>query len=222
MSDNTCLKIVKCLISLAVIVLSILCIVWIAKVYKNAKDEPTDRVKYYYDENNHQIEISEIPYSQGEFCHDHFQSFLAKGAFEDLDVRMKKIRKFSLASIILVCISFGLVIINLIIILLLVLCKCGQDAFIIILPILLILSLLSSLLAFIFFIILSVHYFKSNFDDFDKFSDCTYLASYFHKDYDFVHVVKDNYLKYFIVYLILFVLKIVDNVLGRIMKKNDE
>ena len=36
MSDNTGLKVTKFILSLASLVLSILCIVWIAKVYSNA------------------------------------------------------------------------------------------------------------------------------------------------------------------------------------------
>ena len=218
MSDNTPLKIVKFILSLASIVLSILCIVWLAKVYKNAKNEPTDRLNYYLDENNVQIINS---YNPGKFCHEHYDPFLEKGAFEDLDVRMKKIRKFSLASVILIGISFGLTIINILIIIIGLLCQCNEDFFKIMLPIILILSLFCSIIAFIFFIILSVHYFKSNFDDFDKFSECDYINPMFDKDYDFVHTVKDNYLKYFIVHLVLFVLNIIDYLIGRIMKKNE-
>ena len=217
MSD-TFLKVVKCILSLAVIVLSILCIVWIAKVYSNADDEPTDRSKYYLDENGYFIVLS---YVAGEFCFEHYQSFLDKGAFEDFDIRMKKIKKFSLATIIIFSISFGITIINLTMIIVGLICECRANFFKIIIPVFLILSLLSSILTLIFFIILSVHYFKSNFDDFDEFSKCEYLNPYFDKDYDFVYVVKNNYLKYFIVYLIIFVLNIVDSVIGRILKKEN-
>ena len=220
MSD-TFLKVVKCILSLAVIVLSILCIIWIAKVYSNADDEPTDRIKYYYyDENGNFIDPNSL-YVAGEFCFEHYQSFINKGAFEDFDIRMKKIKKFSLATIIIFSISFGITIINLTMIIVGLICECRANFFKIIIPVFLILSLLSSILALIFFIILSVHYFKSNFDDFDEFSKCEYLNPYFDKDYDFVYVVKNNYLKYFIVYLIIFVLNIVDSVLGRILKKEN-
>ena len=217
MSD-TFLKVVKCILSLAIIVLSILCIVWIAKVYSNADDEPTNRIKYYYDENDKLIENS---YDEGEFCFEHYQSFLDKGVFEDFDIRMKKIKKFSLGTIIIFSISFGITIINLTMLIVGLICELGAKFFMILIPICFILSLLSSILALIFFIILSVHYFKSNFDDFDEFSKCEYLNPYFDKDYDFVYVVKNNYLKYFIVYLIIFVLNIVDSVLGRILKKEN-
>ena len=219
MSD-TFLKVVKCILSLAVIVLSILCIVWIAKVYSNADDEPTDRSKYCVDENGNLIILSSL-YATGEFCYEHFQSFQEKGVFEDFDIRMKKIKKFSLATIIIFSITFGITIINLTMIIVGLICECRANFFKIIIPVFLILSLLSSILTLIFFIILSVHYFKSNFDDFDEFSKCEYLNPYFDKDYDFVYVVKNTYLKYFIVYLIIFVLNIVDSIIGRILKKEN-
>ena len=218
MSD-TCLKVTKLIISLVVTVLSILCIVWIAKVYKNADDEPSNREIYCKDENGNIILPADF-YSSGDFCFDHYQSFLDKGVFEDLNIRMKKIRKFSLATIIVFSISFGLIFISLIMIIIGIIAECPKNYFLII-PILAILGFLASIVSFIFFIILSVHYFKSNFDDFDKFGDCEYLNPNFDKDYDFINVVKDNYLKYFIVYIIVFVLNNVDNVIERRLKKKD-
>ena len=219
MSD-TFLKVTKFILSLATIVLSILCIVWIVKVYNNADDEPSDRQLYCKDENG----IPNIPgdfYSAGDFCFEHYQSYLDKGAFEDLDIRMKKIKKFSLATIIIFSISFGLIFISFIMIIIGLIAECGANYFKVIIPIISILGFLASILTFIFFIILSVHYFKSNFDDFDKFNDCAYLNPHFDKDYDFVNVVKDNYLKYFIVYIIVFALNIVDHVIEKILKKKE-
>ena len=219
MSDNTGLKVTKFILSLASLVLSILCIVWIAKVYSNADNEPSNRVIYCQNESGITLYHSDF-YSAGDFCYDHYQAFLDKGAFEDLDIRMKKIKKFSLAIIITFSISFGLIFISLIMIIIGLIAECRENYFLVI-PIIAILGYLASIVSFIFFIILSVHYFKSNFDDFDKFRDCEYLNPSFDKDYDFVDVVKDNYLKYFIVYIIVFVLNIIDNILERIIKKKD-
>ena len=217
MSDNTGLKVTKFILSLASLVLSILCIVWIAKVYSNADNEPSNRGIYCLDENGNPIVTG---YSAGDFCFDHYQAFIDKGAFEDLDIRMKKIKKFSLAIIITFSISFGLTFISLIMIIIGLIAECRENYFLVI-PIIALLGYLASIVSFIFFIILSVHYFKSNFDDFDKFRDCEYLNPSFDKDYDFVDVVKDNYLKSFIVYIIVFVLNIIDNILERIIKKKD-
>ena len=219
MSDNTGLKVTKFILSLASLVLSILCIVWIAKVYSNADNEPSNRVIYCQNESGITLYHSDF-YSAGDFCYDHYQAFLDKGAFEDLDIRMKKIKKFSLAIIITFSISFGLTFISLIMIIIGLIAECRENYFLVI-PIIALLGYLASIVSFIFFIILSVHYFKSNFDDFDKFRDCEYLNPSFDKDYDFVDAVKDNYLKYFIVYIIVFVLNIIDNILERIIKKKD-
>ena len=219
MSDNTGLKVTKFILSLASLVLSILCIVWIAKVYSNADNEPSNRGIYCLDENGDPINLNTF-YSAGEFCYDHYQAFLDKGAFEDLDIRMKKIKKFSLAIIITFSISFGLTFISLIMIIIGLIAECRENYFLVI-PIIALLGYLASIVSFIFFIILSVHYFKSNFDDFDKFRDCEYLNPSFDKDYDFVDVVKDNYLKSFIVYIIVFVLNCIDNIIERIIKKKE-
>ena len=219
MSDNTGLKVTKFILSLASLVLSILCIVWIAKVYSNADNEPSNRVIYCQNESGITLYHSDF-YSAGDFCYDHYQAFLDKGAFEDLDIRMKKIKKFSLAIIITFSISFGLTFISLIMIIIGLIAECRENYFLVI-PIIALLGYLASIVSFIFFIILSVHYFKSNFDDFDKFRDCEYLNPSFDKDYDFVDVVKDNYLKSFIVYIIVFVLNCIDNIIERIIKKKD-
>ena len=214
MSD-TILKIIKLILSIVILVLSILCLIWIIKVYNQAKDEPINRIKYinegdgYYDEQ----------YNQGDFCYDHYESFLVIGAFDDFDIRMKKIRKFSLAIIVTFFISFAISLLNLGLVLGGTLCP-GKILSIISL-ILGIISIISSLLAFIFFIILSVHYFKSNFGDFEEFENCLYINSYFYNDYDFVYIVKKNYKRYFIVYLIIFVLGIFDNILERLLKKKE-
>ena len=218
MSD-TCLKVTKFILSLASLVLSILCIVWIAKVYSNADNEPSNRVIYCQNESGITLYHSDF-YSAGDFCYDHYQAFLDKGAFEDLDIRMKKIKKFSLAIIITFSISFGLIFISLIMIIIGLIAECRENYFLVI-PIIAILGYLASIVSFIFFIILSVHYFKSNFDDFDKFSDCEYLNPSFYKDYDFVNVVKDNYFKYFIVNIILFVLNDANEIIGRMLKKKE-
>ena len=60
-----------------------------------------------------------------EFCYTHFQPYVQVGAFEDFDIRMDKIEKFSLAFIITNFIPFAIVIINIIAFLLCLICTCA-------------------------------------------------------------------------------------------------
>ena len=217
MSDSIILKTIKLILSLALLVLSILCLYWLIKVYNNTDDEPLNRIKYISDEHGSPDEL----YSLGDICYDHYESFLIIGALEDFDIRIKKIRKFSLALIITFFISFILSILSIGVILGGAILKCAGKVLSIITIILGLIAIISTILAFIFFIILSVHYFKSNFGDFEDFNDCYYLNSTFDDDYDFVYVVKKNYKRFFIVYLIVFVLDIVDKILERMLKKKN-
>ena len=135
---------------------------------------------------------------------------------------MNNIKKFSLALIILNFISLGLEIMTIIVIVSIALCcrNGSQDYLVCIIIVSTILKILCSLLSFIFFIITSVNYFKSDFDELEKFSNCEYIKSNFDRDYKFVFDVKDTYLKYFIIYFVIFALNIIDNIIGRLKKKN--
>ena len=211
------LKIIQFILSLAILVLTILSLVWLFKVYKNADDEPLNRIKYI----NEDIGPYDELYNPNDFCYEHYEPFLAVGALEDFDIRMEKIKKYSLAIIILFFAAIILSILNLLLLLGGACCSGCASLLGILILIFTILKILAPLLSFIFFIILSVHYFKSNFGDFDDFSDCRYLNSYFDTEYDFVDVVKDNYLKYFIVHLIIFVLEIINSILSCFVKKKN-
>ena len=213
--SETFLKVVKFTLSLLIFVLFILCIVWLTKVYNNADDEPSARLKYISEEIFSYDEL----YNPGDFCYEHYESYIAVGAFEDLDIRMKKIRKYSLALLVTFLISFIISILNLIMIIGGIFLKCAGKVLQVISIIFGILNILASLLSLIFFIILSVYYFKSNFDDFEDFNECRYLNTSFDYDYDFVYVVKKNYKRFFIVFIIVFVLNIIDSLLQRILNK---
>ena len=221
MSVEVTLLIVKLIVLFATFALSIVNLVWIYKANHNALDEPNNRLNYYSFEDA--IIGPDDFYSSGEFCYEHYQPFLDIGALEDLDIKMKKIKKFSLGLMILLFFSLYIKLISMDLDLpdSFICCDRSGKLFKVIRAVTQILNLLSSILVFIFFIITSVHYFKSNFDDFDKFRDCEYLNPSFDKDYDFVDVVKDNYLKYFIVYMIVFALNNIDNIIERIIKKKD-
>ena len=190
-------------------------LVWIFKVYRNAEDEPTNRAQYYNEE-----DVSNY-YIEGEFCYTHFQPYVQVGAFEDFDIRMDKIEKFSLAFIITNFIPFAIVIINIIAFLLCLICTCAAAILQLFACILRILNLLTSLLSFIFFIILSVHFYKSNFDDLEDFGNCEYMnKTRFFNDYDFAFIVEDNFKRFFIIYIIIIVLNIINNLLDCIIKRS--
>ena len=85
---------IKLIVLFAAFALSIVNLVWIYKANHNALDEPNNRLNYYSFEDA--IIGPDDFYSSGEFCYEHYQPFLDIGALEDLDIKMKKIKKFSL------------------------------------------------------------------------------------------------------------------------------
>jgi hypothetical protein len=217
MSVEVTLLIVKLIVLFAAFALSIVNLVWIYKANHNALDEPNNRLNYYSFEDA--IIGPDDFYSSGEFCYEHYQPFLDIGALEDLDIKMKKIKKFSLGLMILLFFSLYIKLISMDLDLpdSFICCDRSGKLFKVIRAVTQILNLLSSILAFIFFIITSAHYFKSNFDDFDKFRDCEYLNSLFDKDYDFINIVKKNYLRFFIGYIVVLVLNFTELILEIIL-----
>ena len=205
MSAEYALLVVKLIINVASLALSLICLFWLLKVKRNAKDEPDNRLKYYFFEDI-TIDLTNL-YTPDEFCYKHYQIFIDKGTIEDFNIHMKKIEQFSLALLVLLVISLLVKIIhteldwpNSCII---TCCSRMDKSYKIFQAIIHIINLLASILSFIFFFLISVYYFNSSFDDFEEFSDCEYLNSRFKKDYDFVNVVKKKYLRTFIGYLVV-------------------
>ena len=98
---------------------------------------------------------------------------------------MKKIRKYSTSLFILNSIILCLLILSLLLILIYIICynfhqKCLECILILIVLVNIFIDILS--------IILSVHYFKSNFGDFRDFSKYNYLNRDFKKHYDCVFI----------------------------------
>lgn len=198
------LLIIKLVITCALSILSVINLYWLHKVYQNAKDEPDNRIKFYSLEDTI-IDVIDL-YEPGEFCYKHYQPFIDKGVFENFDISMKKIKKYSLALWILLLISFLTGVIHIEFDLpdsfVFTCCNRSDKSYKIFMAVNRILNLLSTILAFIFFILVSVYYFKVNFDDYDEFSKCEYLNSHFENEYDFINVVKKNYLRFFIGYIV--------------------
>ena len=205
MASVFALFVVKFIVTFVSLALSIICLFWLLKVKQNAKDEPENRLKYYFSE------YSEIVrpnlYTPGEFCYNYYQIFIDKGAFESFDIHMKKIEKFSLVLLILLVISLLVKIIRMELDLpnscVITCCNRMNKSYKIFQAIIQIINSLALILSLIFFILISVYYFESNFDDFDEFSHCEYLNSLFDENYDFVNVVKKKYFRTFIGYIVV-------------------
>ena len=201
------LKYITFIVELAFIVIFLVCIAYLFNVNNNAKDEPTNRGRYIeYDPYNY--------YTEGDFCLDHLYPYTSRGAFKEFDLRIKNIKKFS--AIILI-IFFVKNILSILASILGLFCennKCSRFIFI-----LLLLSLVAEILFLIFFIIISVNYFNSQFGRFKQFSKCEYLGSSFKSDYDFVNDLKKNFKIFFILGLISFFLNFLQIGLNRKLKK---
>ena len=188
MANDKVISIVKTLFGLLSMIIMILCVVYLFKVRNNAKKEPQDRIKYI----NENAYLNE--YSEGDFCYNHYNPYMSDGAFVDFDIRMKKIRKFSTSLLSTYFISLILMFLSIVVqIMYKSCCNTHEKCIDAILLIIKIAYIIIWILSLIFFIILSVNYFKSKFSDFKDFSRCHYLGNGFRDDYHFVFVVKDNY-----------------------------
>ena len=215
MANDKVISIFKTLFTLVSFVIIILSIVFLFKVRNNAKKEPQDRIKYI----NENAYLNE--YSEGDFCYNHYTPYMSDGAFIDFDIRMKKIRKFSTSLLSTYFISLILMFLSIVVqIMYKSCCNTHEKCIGAILLIIMIANIIIWILSLIFFIILSVNYFKSKFSDFKDFSRCHYLGNGFRDDYHFVFVVKDNYLNFFVLSIISIFLNCFDNIINTIAKKN--
>ena len=215
MTKISCLSIIQLILSIINLVIFILGLIWLFKVKNNAKNEPANRDSYIYDDPlNYYIE--------GDFCYDKSLVYPDKGAFNIFDLRMKKIKKYSKALIVIYLITIIITVITMIFnILAKTKLKYKKKCVSIIYLLLLIIILTIAILSFVFFIILSVHYFKGKFDDFEDFSDCKFLTNDFKSDYHFVSVVKNNFIKFFILNIISIALSCVKNIIDKIAEKTN-
>ena len=203
------LLVIKFIFLIALIVLNILSIIWLFKVKNNSKKEPYPRDKYIIE--------GEDPlnyYTQGDFCYYYYNSYLTNGAFDDFDIRMTKIHKYS---IVLICIFF----INLILIILEPILNyiSKRKKIEIIKWIFTIIKTCITILYLIFFTLLSVYYDLSKFGDFEDFSECKYFINTdFNKDYDFVFAVKRHYKVFFILTLITIGLDLISQIINMILR----
>jgi hypothetical protein len=161
----------------------ILIIIWLFKITKNAKNEPTNRSRY----------IDKDPgfyYEEGEFCYDNYEKYILKGAFDTFGLRIKRIKKYSRAVLATIFISLGSMIM---VIIFSELKDCNENFASYFIGLFSFFYVISDILCLAFAIVLAHDYFKSNFSDFEKFSKCRYLMKQFKKDYNFIFIIKDEF-----------------------------
>ena len=187
--------------------------VWLFPVMNNSKKkEPpmeTRESLVLYNSN------SEYTYE----CNNNLDSFLEKGAYETFNINMKQIHKFSTGLISILLIEVGLSVIGFITIIILAIVKPDSDAVVWIYCCYKLLDTLLSLLNLIFFIILSVYYYKGKYNEFKDFSNC-YFFDYnnFMENYGSVFEVQKNYKKVFILDIIFICLSFCSNILNLFLK----
>ena len=163
-------------------------LVFLFKIKKNAKNEPIKRGQY----------IQNDPlnyYLEEDFCYKHYEPYSVVGAFKDFDLHFKQINKFSIILIIIFFIKlFFLILINI--------TGLPNKKYACSSCISILLYFINEICLLIFFIIISVHYFKCNFKGFDKFYNCLYLSYKFKNDYSFVFDVKTKFITFFILTII--------------------
>ena len=215
MANKECLYILsifKLLISIGSLVILILNFVYLFKIINNCKKEPTNYQSYV---NEEQLDL----YSNKDFCSQKVNLYYEKGAFETFDLRIKKIKIFSRGLVSTTFISIFLSILGFLIIILFQIRSSKKEDIIAVLSIIyLIFTFINFILSIVFFILLCVHYFKSDFGDFESFSHCEFLKEEFNNDYKFVFNVKDNFKIYLILWIVSICVNLIENLLKCISK----
>jgi len=192
-----CELIFKGIFALFNFVILILLIVWLCIIIHHADEEPKSFSSFVDNEFS-------VDYSEGDFCHGRKFEFSRIGAFELFHIRMGKIKKYSIGLLVSKLISILLEIINFCAILSYEKCSSKTDVddsvddsvddryMIIFGYVFTICSLINNILNIVFIEKFSQHFSDSNFEDFEKFLDCSYLIGAFKKKYDFITTVKKN------------------------------
>ena len=207
-SSKSCASIVTSIFTILSIIIIVICIIFLFKIRKNAKDEPSPRNQYYnYDDASNY-------YVSGDFCYNHLDTYVEKGAFEDFGIEMDKIRKCSTALLILHFVQLLMLILAFLLPFLLSSCQSCAKA---LSCIFLLINSIVGIISLLFFIFLSYYVYKGKFGDLETFSNCQYLNRKFQTDYDFAFTVKDNFKKLFIMNIISICLNTVQCIIGRIL-----
>ena len=182
--ENKCNIAITGYLLICYIISLILIIIWLFKLNKNAKSEPSLRNLYI-------IEDPSTYYREDEFCYENYEPFLVKGALDIFDIPTSRIRKFCKALLSTIFISLGLFILSIIFIVVgIKKYSEGTKGFGYCLYSL---AVISIILSIIFAIILVHNYSKGNYRDFAEFYSCRYLSQKFRKDYAFVFDIELGY-----------------------------
>ena len=215
MADGGCIICTILIITLSISVIFItLNFVWLFPVMNDSKKkEPPNEIRQsliLYESN------SGIQYD----CDYNLISFLDKGAFETFNIKMKQIHKYSTGLISILFIDIGLSVIAFVAIIILTIVKSNSDATVFIYCCQKLLNALCEILNLIFFILLSVYYYKGKYKELEDFSTC-YFFDYdrFMDTYDFIFKVQKNYKKVFILNIIFLSLNCCLNLLNICLKE---
>ena len=187
-SKNKCETIVKGIIALFNFVSLILLIVWLCIIINNAEEEPESFTSFVSNE-------TASNYTEGDFCYGRKFEFSRFGALKLFHICMKEIKKYSVGLLVSKFISILLVIFAVIA---KISFECSYKSHVAYKNIKIfgifftILYLINSILNVVFFELLSNNFSDSNFEDFEKFSSCSYLNGAIEKNYDFISTVKNN------------------------------
>ena len=201
---------------IAAIVFLILNLVWLFPVMNNSKkDEPQieNLTCYLPNQNNlRYLILTELD------CDFYLYEISNKGAYKTFDLKMDNIHKYSTGLLSIFFIQAGLLVLFIVGLIISIITEFDAFAFFIILYFLL--DILCSILNLIFFIILSVNYYKCKFNNFQDFGGCYFFdKEKFMEDYDNVFKVKNNFKKVFIINIISLSLSFLGNVCSLLCRK---
>jgi hypothetical protein len=179
-----CQKSIELIPLLVNFILFIFIIVRVFKIIINANSEPTNRDLYLAVDPSYY-------YTEGDFCFDNYEDYKERGAFQLFNLHIKQIKQFSTATLVTIFTLIASVVASGVFQII----KKHHDFYDNNWPICLICSFfwISSILSIIFGSILAYHYYASNFDDFVEFSKCKFIAKNFKSDYNFVFVIKKDF-----------------------------
>ena len=212
MEIKNCILLIKTMLVIIMITLLVLELFWLFKIKNFSNIEPTNRDKYIKE---NALDI----YTKDDFCYEHYNTFIKNGTFMDFNINMLLMKYYSNKIInyyfTFIILGFILYIIN---------CFkknmgganncCSIISFLVAL-----INFIYCILILIYFILLSKNYYKSNIDDFERFSKCKYLNKTFNIDYNFVFIVKRNFKKYFYITIFQFFFYYIISLINEIFKE---
>ena len=197
-------------LAITVVFISLSCVRFIPIMNNSKKAEPLIGTRENLIHYNYTQEYDEE-------CEDNLISFLNEGIYETFNLKIEQIHKYSKGLIYILFIIIGLEVITIIIFLCIFCVK--SDKMEKILFIFGLLYILGLVLNIIFFILLSIYYFKGKYKELENFAYCGFFDSNnFMETYDYIFEIKKNFKKGFIFDIIFISLIFVLIIIGVILK----